>query len=56
MSKHYNLYYLLKEDQKNNPMSEEAKARIRKQTETFFRENKPPWKESTTDPPKKHSE
>lgn len=43
MAEHYNLYYLLLEDQQKNPMSEAAKEKIRKNIEKYYREIKPPW-------------
>ena len=43
MAKHYNLYYLFLEDQRENPMDPIAKERIQKNIEKFYREIKPPW-------------
>lgn len=56
MAKHYNLYYLLLEDQKNNPMSEEANRKILDAIESHYREGKPPWHGHNTDPPEEGKE
>ena len=44
MSEHYNLYYLLREDQEKNPMRPEANEKILKNLENFYQKIKPPWK------------
>jgi hypothetical protein len=36
---HYNLYYILREDQKKHPISPEADARIRENLQKFFQNN-----------------
>lgn len=42
MEKHYNLYYLLQEDKRAHPLSEEKKAEIQKNIENFLKKIKPP--------------
>ena len=44
MAKHYNLYYLLLEDQQKNPMDAVSKEKIQKNIEKYYREIKPPGK------------
>ena len=43
MGKHHNLYYLLLEDQQQNLIDIQAKERIKKNIENFYKEIKPPW-------------
>lgn len=47
MPDHYNLYYLFLEDQRNNPMDPQAKARIQHKIEAFYKKTKPPWDQSS---------
>ena len=42
MEKHYNLYYLLLQDQQAHPLSERKKAEIQKNIENFLKKIKPP--------------
>ena len=42
VKKHYNLYYLFEEDKVKHPMPSEAKDRIRKNLQDFFKKIKPP--------------
>lgn len=44
MGKHNNLYYLLMEDQQQNLIDLQAKEKIKKNIENFYKEIKPPWK------------
>lgn len=43
---HYNLYYLLREDQKRHPLAEEADLRIRAAVKEYYRHRPPPEPES----------
>ena len=45
MAQHYNLYHLLLEDQQKNPMEQNARNRVQKNIEEFFRYLKPPWED-----------
>lgn len=42
MKKHYNLYYLFLEDQKNNPMSEKKKRELEHKIKIFRQRKKTP--------------
>lgn len=44
MKEHYNLYYLLLEDNEKHPLPEQQSEVIRKNIEKFYEELKPPWK------------
>ena len=48
---HYNLYYLLREDQKKHPLSPAADARILRAITDYYRHKPPPGKAQP--PPKK---
>lgn len=43
MSKQFNLYYILLEDQQRNSMSEKSNEKIQKNIENYFKKIKPPW-------------
>lgn len=49
----YNLYYLLREDQKRHPISGEADGRIRKAISDYYR-HKPPSEKAQAPPGKKN--
>lgn len=40
---HFNLYYILLEDQKANPMDPAVSEKISKNLENYYKKIKPPW-------------